>query len=160
MSCGLWSRSKSFVCVDWNICTVLWHRKMRSNDPELLQYVPGMFYVLERLAFKEKDLPLALSSKEPLSTSSSPKPSSQSSSSHSSDCSLEVAASKNSRFYANRMPEISVSAYFDRIMRYCPVSPATFVISLIYLDRLVEKCGKGFVNSHTIHRQLITRLEI
>jgi hypothetical protein len=128
---------------------------MKSNDPELLQYVPGFFYVLERLAFKEKDLPLGTKDH---SSSSSSSNSSVGLSQSSGDCSLEVTSSKSSRFYANRMPEISVSAYFDRIMRYCPVSPSTFVISLIYLDRLVGKCGKGFVNTHTIHRQVITRL--
>jgi hypothetical protein len=61
-----------------------------------------------------------------------------------------------SAFHAPRLPTITLTAYLDRIVRYCPISTATYVVSFIYLDRITQK-RKVLVNSHTIHRLLITR---
>eukprot|EP00009_Paramoeba_aestuarina_P016881 CAMPEP_0201523316 /NCGR_PEP_ID=MMETSP0161_2-20130828/19412_1 /ASSEMBLY_ACC=CAM_ASM_000251 /TAXON_ID=180227 /ORGANISM="Neoparamoeba aestuarina, Strain SoJaBio B1-5/56/2" /LENGTH=217 /DNA_ID=CAMNT_0047922407 /DNA_START=32 /DNA_END=685 /DNA_ORIENTATION=+ len=72
----------------------------------------------------------------------------------------EECASNGSRFHASKIPKITLSQYFQRIVRYCPSSNTSLIVALIYMYRLVAKCGKSFVNIHTVHRQLMTSVVV
>jgi len=60
------------------------------------------------------------------------------------------------RFHAIRPPEISIKDYLERIKRYFGCSNECFVLSLVYIDRIV-KCHENFtVSILNVHRLLIT----
>jgi len=60
------------------------------------------------------------------------------------------------RFHALRAPKITVKAYLNRIAKYSNCSEECFVLALIYIDRLIKRNGNFLVNSHNVHRLLIT----
>jgi Cyclin len=61
-----------------------------------------------------------------------------------------------SKFHALRAPGISVHNYLDRIGKYAACSGECFVLSLIYIDRIIANNSTFVVNSLNIHRLLIT----
>jgi len=60
------------------------------------------------------------------------------------------------RFHAPRTPSISIRQYVERIVTYAPCTVESFVVSLVYLNRIVRNQGQLFVNPRTIHRLFIT----
>jgi hypothetical protein len=59
------------------------------------------------------------------------------------------------KFHALRAPSISIQDYLDRIFKYASCSCECFVLSLIYIDRVIQR--QDFViNSLNIHRIIIT----
>ncbi|KAJ8601719.1 hypothetical protein CTAYLR_003196 [Chrysophaeum taylorii] len=61
------------------------------------------------------------------------------------------------KFHSLRPPPISVLAYLTRIHKYANCSPACFVVSLVYIDRL---CQESYITLSVlnIHRILITAI--
>ena len=64
-----------------------------------------------------------------------------------------------SRFTALQKSNISISDYLERIYHYSHCSSECLLLSLIYIDRLIQS-NKIAVNSLSIHRILITSLVI
>lgn len=62
------------------------------------------------------------------------------------------------RFHALRPPQITVKYYLQRIAKYSNCSEECFVLSLIYIDRLIRTNGNFLVNSLNVHRLLITSM--
>jgi len=60
------------------------------------------------------------------------------------------------RFHALRAPQITVRTYLNRIAKYSNCSEECFVLALIYIDRLIKHNGNFLLNSHNVHRLLIT----
>ncbi|KAI8373715.1 hypothetical protein BD560DRAFT_327900 [Blakeslea trispora] len=61
-------------------------------------------------------------------------------------------------FHSRAVPNITVSAYLTRILRFAPFSNEALLSLLIYFDRIAKlKKTKYAVNSLTVHRLLITR---
>jgi len=60
------------------------------------------------------------------------------------------------RFHAPRTPSISIRQYVERIVTYAPCTVECFVVSLVYLNRILQNQGTLFINARTIHRLLIT----
>jgi len=60
------------------------------------------------------------------------------------------------RFHAPRTPSISIRQYVERIVTYAPCTVECFVVSLVYLNRIIRNQGALFVNARTIHRLFIT----
>jgi hypothetical protein len=60
------------------------------------------------------------------------------------------------RFHAPRVPSISVRQYVERVVSYAPCTVESFVVALVYLNRIAENQGAVFVNPRTIHRLFIT----
>ena len=61
-------------------------------------------------------------------------------------------------FHAVRVPSVSIHDYLFRISRYFLCSPECFVMSLIYIDRIMKK-QQGFVISKlNIHRLIVTSM--
>lgn len=66
-------------------------------------------------------------------------------------------SSKN--FGSPSIPEISISEYLDRIIKYTQCSAECYIISLIYLDRIIS--SKNFlITSNNIHRLMIISIMI
>ncbi|GAM17844.1 hypothetical protein SAMD00019534_010190, partial [Acytostelium subglobosum LB1] len=67
----------------------------------------------------------------------------------------------HTQFYPpnNKLPLISIRDYIHRLFKYSPCSRECFIMSLIYIDRLMLECGLS-LNSYNIHRILITTLVI
>ncbi len=57
-------------------------------------------------------------------------------------------------FFSVTVPEISVSAYLNRLQLYSKCSPATFVCALIYLRRVEEADCRLAITAYTMHRLL------
>jgi len=64
------------------------------------------------------------------------------------------------RFHTLRAPEITVKAYLNRIAMYSMCSEESFILALIYIDRLNEVNGNFMVNSLNIHRIIITSIMV
>ena len=62
----------------------------------------------------------------------------------------------STRFNAPKIPKISLSKYIERIMRYCPTSKTAWIVSFIYIKRVLEKCGNDFIHNGSVHRLLLT----
>ena len=60
-----------------------------------------------------------------------------------------------SHFFATRVPDISLGGYLDRIMEYCPTSSSAWILSFIYISRLLEKWGAGFLHEGSVHRVVL-----
>eukprot|EP01136_Pigoraptor_vietnamica_P013193 Opistho-1_new@53948 len=60
-------------------------------------------------------------------------------------------------FHARSPPPISIRSYLQRFAKYAPFGNECFIIVLIYLDRIVQRCGV-VVTSLNVHRLLVTGL--
>eukprot|EP00922_Rhytidocystis_sp_ex-Travisia-forbesii_P003873 GHVS01005604.1.p1 GENE.GHVS01005604.1~~GHVS01005604.1.p1 ORF type:complete len:228 (+),score=26.38 GHVS01005604.1:198-881(+) len=60
------------------------------------------------------------------------------------------------RFHAIKAPDISIKDYLERISKYFGCSNECFVLSLVYIDRIVKLHDEFSVNLLNIHRLLIT----
>lgn len=72
--------------------------------------------------------------------------------------SLESASSSASSFNVKKVPAISIKGYLERIAKYAPCSGHCFVLSLIYLDRIIENNKNFVISSRNVHRLLITSI--
>lgn len=64
-----------------------------------------------------------------------------------------------SKFTSAYIPSISVFEYLERILKYFHCSVECFVLSLIYIDRLI-KGARFVVNSFNVHRLLVTAVMV
>lgn len=81
-------------------------------------------------------------------------------------CALSFMCTSNDRvptkpgasiFHALTITPISIKDYLDRIAKYSGCSQESFILALIYMDRVIETCPTTFiVNSYSIHRLIIT----
>jgi len=60
------------------------------------------------------------------------------------------------RFHAVKPPDISISHYLERIRRYFGCSNECFVLSLVYIDRIVKLHEDFSISILNIHRLLVT----
>eukprot|EP00753_Platysulcus_tardus_P012570 PLAT3435.2.p1 GENE.PLAT3435.2~~PLAT3435.2.p1 ORF type:complete len:264 (-),score=83.05 PLAT3435.2:32-823(-) len=65
--------------------------------------------------------------------------------------------SPTSRFHAERAPCIRVGPYLERIATYAACSGETYILALVYMDRIIDKANI-VVNSLTVHRVLLTSI--
>ncbi|KAK8806991.1 hypothetical protein WA158_003750 [Blastocystis sp. Blastoise] len=61
------------------------------------------------------------------------------------------------KFHAIKPPNISLRDYLERIRKYGRLSVECFVLSLIYIDRLIRNVNL-LVNSYSVHRVVITSI--
>lgn len=61
-----------------------------------------------------------------------------------------------SKFHALRPPAIGIKDYLQRVLKYAACSGECFVLSLVYIDRIIQSNPTFVVNSLNIHRLLIT----
>ena len=59
------------------------------------------------------------------------------------------------KFHALRPPSIGVHAYLMRIGKYASCSTSCFILSLVYIDRLIQR-NNFVIDSLNVHRVLIT----
>jgi len=62
-------------------------------------------------------------------------------------------------FHGSKAPNLSVTHYMERILKYSHCSPSCFVIAQIYMDRFFQKKG-GYLTSFNAHRLLITSVMV
>lgn len=62
------------------------------------------------------------------------------------------------KFHALRPPAISIYDYLTRVAKYSACSPECFVLSLVYIDRIIQSNPQFVVDSLNIHRLLITSI--
>ena len=65
-----------------------------------------------------------------------------------------------SRFFSVTPPEVSVSDYIKRIMRFMGCSSSALIYAIIYCRKLEEKDARLAINRHNFHRLFITALVI
>ncbi|QCD77742.1 Cyclin PHO80-like [Vigna unguiculata] len=56
-------------------------------------------------------------------------------------------------------PNMTVTQYMERILKYSNCSPSCFVIAQIYMERFFHKNG-GYLTSFNAHRLLITSIMV
>ncbi|XP_010443988.1 PREDICTED: cyclin-U4-3-like [Camelina sativa] len=61
-----------------------------------------------------------------------------------------------SGFHGLTKPSISIRSYLERIFEYANCSYSCYIVAYIYLDRLVKKQPFLPINSHNVHRLIIT----
>jgi len=59
-------------------------------------------------------------------------------------------------FHAQRPPNVPIKAYLERIVKYSPCTSETYILALIYIDRIIQKRSDFFITSLNVHRLLIT----
>jgi len=64
------------------------------------------------------------------------------------------------RFDASRCPQITITSYLERIARFTNCSEESFVLALIYIDRLIKKNEDFLVLSLNVHRLMITSIMV
>ena len=64
----------------------------------------------------------------------------------------------STRFNAPKIPKISLARYIERIMHYCPTSKTAWIVSFIYLKRVLERCGNDFIHNGSVHRLILTSM--
>ena len=58
-----------------------------------------------------------------------------------------------SNFNATNIPTITIEAYLQRFALYSLVSPTTYILALIYIDKYHRRMGEGyFLHKRTVHR--------
>lgn len=62
-------------------------------------------------------------------------------------------------FEAPVAPDITISDYLDRIVKYTPCSAECYLIALVFIDRIIESKSIR-VTRHNVHRLLITSIMI
>jgi len=62
------------------------------------------------------------------------------------------------KFHATKTPGITIEDYLQRISKYSGCSEECFILSLIYIDRLINQNQNLIVNSLCVHRLVITSL--
>eukprot|EP00128_Syssomonas_multiformis_P001871 Colp12_sorted_trinity150504_noHs@17175 len=60
------------------------------------------------------------------------------------------------RFHATKAPSVSIRDYLDRICNYAPASKECYVMSLVYMDRMVQRNPNFRITSFNVHRVIIT----
>lgn len=73
---------------------------------------------------------------------------------------LPSAKDDVSAFFGITVPTISVRNYVERLVKYAYASSSTFVIMLIYMERMEQKEAQLRVNNHNMHRIAISALMI
>jgi Cyclin len=63
-------------------------------------------------------------------------------------------------FHTNRPPKISIKLYLKRLEEYMKCSEETFILALIYLDRITSKEKQLEINSYCIHRLFLSGLVV
>ena len=58
----------------------------------------------------------------------------------------------NTAFHGKARPFISLKDYLQRIIKHCDCSSECIVLTLIYIDRLIENSNGFCINSLNIHR--------
>ena len=61
-------------------------------------------------------------------------------------------------FHAVREPSVSIHDYLFRISRYFLCSPECFVMSLVYIDRIMKKQSDFVISKLNIHRLIVTSM--
>ena len=63
-------------------------------------------------------------------------------------------------FHTSKPPNISIRLYLKRLEEYMKCSNETFILALIYLDRITAKEQKFIINSSCIHRLFLSSLVV
>lgn len=69
-------------------------------------------------------------------------------------------SSYRSPFIGEKTPDITIIEYCKRLAKYFLLSPALYVVILIYIDRFLKSEPELVVNNSTIHRLIITSFTI
>jgi len=62
-------------------------------------------------------------------------------------------------FHGQRVPELSIKLYAERIFKYAQCSPSCFVLGLIYMERYLQQ-PNIYMTSFSVHRLLITSVVV
>ncbi|KAI8910940.1 cyclin-domain-containing protein, partial [Gorgonomyces haynaldii] len=62
------------------------------------------------------------------------------------------------RFHSKVVPPLSIEDYLIRIVKYGAVEPVCLLSSVLYLDRICQRCPTFTLSSLTMHRFLITAI--
>ena len=62
-------------------------------------------------------------------------------------------------FHGQRVPELSIKLYAERIFKYAKCSPSCFVLGLIYMERYLRQ-PNIYMTSFSVHRLLIASVVV
>ncbi len=63
-------------------------------------------------------------------------------------------------FHHKKVPQVTIRRYLERIVKYSQCSGECYILSLVYLDRLVQQNPTFFISSFNIHRLLMTSVMV
>ena len=64
------------------------------------------------------------------------------------------------QFHTSQPPNISLSKYLERVIKFTFCSAECYILSLVYMDRLVQSNPHFVISSLSIHRLLITSIMV
>ncbi|OAD75910.1 cyclin, partial [Phycomyces blakesleeanus NRRL 1555(-)] len=73
---------------------------------------------------------------------------------------IPLTPSNLTRFHSRTPPNISLSDYLRRIVKYTSAEKSCLLILLIYIDRICESHPHFTISSLTVHRFLITAVTV
>ncbi|KQK06380.1 cyclin-P3-1 [Brachypodium distachyon] len=62
-------------------------------------------------------------------------------------------------FHGQRVPDLSIQLYAERIFKYADCSPSCFVLALVYIERYLQQ-PHVYMTSFSVHRLLITSVVV
>uniref|UniRef100_A0ACD5U3P7 Uncharacterized protein n=1 Tax=Avena sativa TaxID=4498 RepID=A0ACD5U3P7_AVESA len=62
-------------------------------------------------------------------------------------------------FHGQRVPELSIQLYAERIFKYAECSPSCFVLALVYMERYLQQ-PHVYMTPFSVHRLLITSVVV
>eukprot|EP00465_Bigelowiella_longifila_P001814 CAMPEP_0185253778 /NCGR_PEP_ID=MMETSP1359-20130426/2380_1 /TAXON_ID=552665 /ORGANISM="Bigelowiella longifila, Strain CCMP242" /LENGTH=336 /DNA_ID=CAMNT_0027836199 /DNA_START=46 /DNA_END=1056 /DNA_ORIENTATION=- len=65
-----------------------------------------------------------------------------------------------SRFQATNRPQISIQGYVSRIAKYSQCNSQSFILALIYIDRLIQRNPSFLITSLNAHRLFVTAIVV
>ena len=72
----------------------------------------------------------------------------------------QPADPKFTRFHSVKIPSISILDYLRRLQKYFACTPECFVLSLVYIDRIIKAHPDFSVCEYNVHRLLVTAVMI
>ena len=72
----------------------------------------------------------------------------------------DTGNSSSTFFHTNRPPNIPIRLYLKRLEEYMKCSEETYILALIYLDRITTRERSFIINSYCIHRVFFSGLVI
>ena len=70
---------------------------------------------------------------------------------------------KEEFFVGESVPDMPLKDYLDRCAKYFRCSPSCLIVSIIYIDRMIESTHQGqklFLHSFNVHRLFVTALTL
>ena len=64
---------------------------------------------------------------------------------------IEVLVNDNSPFFCTDLPEISISDFLRRLIKYSKIEVSTLIVMSMYIDRYCDQCSY-YISNYSVYR--------